>query len=120
MQREQIRHLPVVQAGALLGILSDRDLLLRATRDAKGDLVFPKLCAVDAMTPHPMVCEPTTVVSELARIMVERKIDAVPVLSSGKLIGLVTSTDLLSLLLDKEEATVLPFEFRLHEVALSA
>jgi acetoin utilization protein AcuB len=117
MQHETIRHLPVVRAGTLLGILSDRDLLLRAERTAQGDVIFPKLSAVDAMTPSPITCAPNTEVSEVARTLIDRKIDALPVVSAGKLLGLVTSTDLLALLVEQKDSRVLPFDFRLHEVA---
>jgi len=47
--------------------------------------------------------------------MLEHKIDSIPVVSvSGALIGLVTSTDLLGLLVDRAQAQVLPFEFKLR------
>jgi CBS domain-containing protein len=47
--------------------------------------------------------------------MLEHKIDSIPVVSvSGTLIGLVTSTDLLGLLVDRAQAQVLPFEFKLR------
>jgi CBS domain-containing protein len=42
MERERIRHLPVVQGGALLGILSDRDVLARATLRDNGSLEVPR------------------------------------------------------------------------------
>jgi acetoin utilization protein AcuB len=119
MQREHIRHLPVVRGGLLLGILSDRDVLLHATPGEGYEPVVPDTLVGEAMTPAPMVCEASTPVTELVKTMIDRKVDAVPVMSAGdKLIGLVTTTDLLALLLTSDEARPprpLPFEFRLRE-----
>jgi len=105
MGRLRIRHLPVVQDGRLAGIVSDRDLL-RHDRAAS--------CA-EAMTPGPVTCSPDAPVSRVARLMLDNKIDSIPVVgASGALIGLVTSADLLSLLLDHAEANLLPFDFTLR------
>ena len=116
MRRKHIRHLPVVRSGQLLGILSDRDVLLRARQTDDGMLVVPTVPVATAMTPEPITCEPTTEIATLVHTMTERKIDAVPVVSAaGALVGLVTSTDLLLLLLDRDEAQALPFSFRVSE-----
>lgn len=116
MQRRRIRHLPVVRGGQLLGILSDRDVLLRARQTDDGMVVVPIVPVATAMTPAPITCEPTTEIATLVHLMTERKIDAVPVVTpSGTLAGLVTSTDLLLLLLERDETQPLPFSFRLFE-----
>jgi len=119
MTRERIRHLPVVRAGALFGMLSDRDILKRGTMDSDGLLHVPHgLLVSDAMTGTPLeTCEITTQVGAIATTMIETKIDAIPVVRGLHLIGLVTSTDLLQLLVDREEARPLPlpFDFRLRE-----
>ena len=119
MTRERIRHLPVVRAGALIGILSDRDVLARGTMNSDGVLEIASHEVVgEAMTPTPLqTCEQSTDVAELARMMTERKIDAIPVVKGLRLVGLVTTTDLLSLLLDRSEPEPLPFEFHLIEDA---
>jgi CBS domain-containing protein len=117
MSRMRVRHLPVVRAGALIGMLSDRDVLARGTRRDDGSLYVPLDVVVgEVMTPTPIeTCEPSTDVHDLVRTMTEKKIDAVPVVKGLRLIGLVTSTDLMLLLLDSEERQPLPFEFRLVE-----
>jgi len=117
MQRHHIRHLPVVQGGSLLGILSDRDVLVRARLTDDGVITVPGTAVVHAMTPSPAVCEPDQSISSIVRVMTERKIDAMPVLDAReRLVGLVTSTDLLLLLVEPDAARPLPFTFTLEEV----
>jgi CBS domain-containing protein len=113
LQRHHIRHLPVLAGGALVGILSDRDVLLHASVAEDGDVAVPASTKVaTAMTPAPYVCSPSTDVADLARLMLEHKLDAVPVVGAGeRLVGLVTSSDLLSLLLEPEPAAARPLPF---------
>jgi len=113
MRELKVRHMPVVENGKLLGILSDRDLLLRGKRNVKGTLDFPDLCAAEAMSLHPWTCPPDTTVGQVARMMIDHRIDSVPVTGpDSELIGLITSTDLLGLLADPEsQPRVIPFDF---------
>ncbi|MCA9606046.1 MAG: CBS domain-containing protein [Myxococcales bacterium] len=110
----RIRHLPVVRDGLLLGIVSDRDVLLHAK--VEGDEIVPPTVQVaELMSPFPFVCDPSTHVADIVRTMTEQKIDAMPVLDTeDKLVGLVTSTDLLLLLIQYDEARPLPFEWEIE------
>ncbi len=108
MERLRIRHLPVVEGGRLVGILSDRDLLKHTPGTSCGA----------AMTAAPVTCSSNASVSQVAQLMLEHRIDSIPIVSySGALTGLVTSTDLLALLVDQEQAQVIPFDFRLRTAA---
>jgi CBS domain-containing protein len=111
MQRRHIRHLPVVKQGKLVGILSDRDLL-----QYEGAVMDGSTTPVGAaMTPSPMTCPISTTVSRVAQMMLEHKIDSVPVVdTAGLLVGLVTSSDLLQLLVESADVQALPFHYRLR------
>ena len=120
MTRERIRHLPVVRAGALIGMLSDREVLAHATIGKDGHIEVPAHVMVgDAMTPTPLdTCKQDAPVADLICTMIVKKVDAVAVVQGLRLVGLVTSTDLLSLLLQREPRGAtdpLPFEFHLIE-----
>jgi acetoin utilization protein AcuB len=111
MERSRIRHLPVVKQGRLVGILSDRDLLRYEGMDLDG----VETPVREAMTPAPITCSLNTPVSRVAQIMLEHKIDSLPVVDQvGSLLGLVTSSDLLHILVDSAEVQSLPFQYRLH------
>ena len=70
MQRRRVRHLPVVQAGALVGILSDRDILLRAQIDASGLIEVPPDPVALAMNSKVETCTVDVAIGELAGRMI--------------------------------------------------
>ncbi len=98
MKQLDVRHLPVVDNGKLVGIVSDRQLLTRANRALDGHLEFPDLCIAEVMTFHPASCSPRTPARHIAAEMLHRQIDAMPVVEDEHLVGLITMTDLVALL----------------------
>jgi CBS domain-containing protein len=105
MKEWDIRHLPVVRDRMLVGILSDRDLL----RYTNGERVTGVGQVADrtvreTMSKKPITCNPSDTISHIAGLMVDNKIDCVPVVEEddGELVGLVTSSDMLDLLREKE------------------
>lgn len=81
-----VRHLPVVDKGKLVGIVSDRDL---ASAAAHGKTVGA------VMTRKPVVVSPDTAVDEAARLMQTSKFSALPVMEGRRLVGILTSADVL-------------------------
>lgn len=116
MLDRELRHLPVVSGQKLAGIVSDRDLLLAIGRARDGAFIYPQLTVGEVMSLSPASAGPNASVAELAKAMIDAKIDALPVVTpQNVLIGLVTSTDLLRLLLlmpRKEAQPPIAFQIR--------
>ena len=96
-----IRHVPVVKDDRLVGILSDRDLLKRGPLGG-GDDGGQKLAKLFALpVGEIMTCDdlktaaPMTTLQQAAYTMAETRTSALPVLDGEKLVGIITSHDLL-------------------------
>lgn len=99
MRAEDIRHLPVVRGGALVGMLSNRDFR-RLLEWAGPDGRIRRLRAAtvaEIMTSSGLAkARPNTPVRDILRVMAERKVGAVPVVNrSGRLVGIVTGVDVI-------------------------
>jgi acetoin utilization protein AcuB len=90
MRTHQIRHLPVLHGGKLVGIVSQRDLHLMETF---GAIDQEKVTVEEAMTSEVYVVEPTTHLAEVARTMAEHRFGSCVVMISGKVIGVFTMVD---------------------------
>lgn len=104
MKEWDIRHLPVVRDRFLIGILSDRDLLLHTNGErVAGDAQIADRSVRETMSKKPITCSPTDSISHIAGLMVDNKIDCVPVVEEDfELVGLVTTSDMLELLREKD------------------
>lgn len=99
----RIRHLPVVEGERLVGIVSDRDL-----RDVspsyllqKGDIDVLKSTKVREIMKCPVLtAHPLDGLDEAARIMYEYRIGCLPVVKGDKLVGIITDTDILRVLVE--------------------
>jgi acetoin utilization protein AcuB len=98
-----VRHLPVVAGNDLVGIVSDRDLKRAmaspATGRARAELNFllERLTVEEIMTRAVITIGPGFAAEDAARVMVTEKISALPVTDAGRLVGIVTETDVLDL-----------------------
>ena len=104
-----IRHLPVVdKTGHLVGILTDRDIREAAPSEATSlsvhelHYLLGKLKVSAFMTPKDelVTISSDTIIEEAVQLMHDRKIGCLPVVDGNKLVGLITETDVLALLVD--------------------
>lgn len=84
-----VRHLPVLDATHLVGMLSDRDL-----RRAHGCARRDDYPIAELMTPRPATVAPGAPISEAARLLLSRRCSAVPVVADDELVGILTVEDL--------------------------
>src|SRR5262245_36378 len=97
----RIRHIPVVDDGRLVGVITERDLIGAAASHIFGlkqkskSALLKSVLIKDVMKKHVVTVAPDTPIKEVAHLMAEKKIGCVPVLSTGTLVGLVTTTDIL-------------------------
>jgi acetoin utilization protein AcuB len=101
--RRGIRHLPVLADGRLVGIVSDRDFKVAMVPPAAkrashqvASLLDP-LTIDEIMTKSVITVTPGWTVEEAARLMTREKISALPVTQDGRLVGIVTETDIVTL-----------------------
>ncbi len=102
MRLGRIRHMPVIDRGRLVGIVSQRDVLaasLSSERDfeAVERRSFIRSLQVNAvMTRDPIVIAPDASLAAAARRMTEHRIGCLPIVENGEVQGVVTLTDLIS------------------------
>jgi len=97
-----IRHVPVVDGDGVVGIISDRDVkgaMASAMGSGPGDggSALDRLAASDVMTRPVITIAPIMPVEEAARVMLAKRISAIPVTEGERLVGIITETDVLRL-----------------------
>lgn len=108
MRAKKVRHLPVVDdEHHVLGVITERDIkevLPSSLQDEPNSPIF-NAKVEDIMVKDPLIGHPLDFVEEVALTFYESKIGCLPIVSGGKLVGIVTTTDLLYTYIELTGAT---------------
>ena len=99
MLERRIRHLVVTENSRVVGIVTDRDIRLNLPSPATSlsvweiNFLLARLTVREVMTASVLVVDPDRPAAQAARIMLDHKVGALPVIDSGRLVGIVTESD---------------------------
>jgi acetoin utilization protein AcuB len=101
MEEQQVRHLPVVnKAGEMIGLVTEDDLLKAEPSSATSLSVWEihsllnRVKVKEVMVRNVITTTEDTPIEEAAHLMLEHKIGCLPVLRNGKLVGIITESDM--------------------------
>jgi acetoin utilization protein AcuB len=107
MRQNQVRRLPVLDdKGKLVGMVSEKDLLYASPSPATSLSIYEmhelltRLKVDEVMTTELVTIAPDTLLEEAARIMTDNKIGGLPVVVGGRLVGIITETDIFKVFLE--------------------
>jgi acetoin utilization protein AcuB len=107
MRDNKVRRLPVLNnKGALVGIVSERDLLFASPSPATSLSIYElhylmsRIKVANVMTTEVITVTEDTPLEEAARIMADNRIGGLPVERKGDLVGIITETDLFKIFLE--------------------
>jgi len=101
MATKQLRHLPVLEQGEVVGMVTQRDLFKAAMSSAMGygekaqKAYLQRVCVKEIMVYPVITVSPDTSVAAAADMIINKGIGCLPVVDGTQLVGMVTKTDLL-------------------------
>jgi acetoin utilization protein AcuB len=111
LRRRDIRAVPVMEAGRLTGIVTDRDVRQVAPSyplfrdDEEIRRCTKNLTVAAAMTADPLRVSPQATLVEAAKLLVTYRISSLPVVDGETLVGMISVTDLLQVFVEEHEDT---------------
>ena len=106
-KENHIRHIPVVSGEKLVGMLSQTDLLrisfidnFTSNEEQVDSTIYNMLTIEQVMTSNLETIDENTSIKDIAEILAEKEFHALPIVKDKKLVGIVTSTDLIKYLID--------------------
>lgn len=106
VEEKKLRRFPVMSGDALVGIVTDRDLRnaiassVVLTEKKYHDFLLDTVKVESIMTSDPVTAEPDDDLRTVAGTILEKKFGGMPVVDNGKLVGIITETDLIKTLIE--------------------
>ncbi len=106
MEEHGVRHLPVVDAGAVVGVISRNDIAAASPSKAttlsaqEATYLISKLRVAKVMSRPAVVISPDALLEEAATVLRDGKIEMLPVVADGALVGVITESDILDAFID--------------------
>ena len=112
MKDRRIRRLPVMDRGQLVGIVTLGDVREAEPSDATTLSIFElhyllaKLTIGEIMTREPLTIAVNATIREAAKMLLQHKIGGLPVMEDGKLVGIITESDIFRVLAQEPEESI--------------
>ena len=106
MRRSSVRHLPIVDGERLVGIITERDVqrcapsLLSPITQDEYNATFENTPIDRVMFRNPVTVAPDSSVRDAVILMLDRKVGCLPVVEGERIVGILTRSDLMNLLMN--------------------